>query len=120
MFFTKENIDTMIEKIPEEIIEDVLSSDVTTIIIVIVCSVFFLVAMIYLLHSQKCCCFKNQPITEVDAEMAEQITDEKPKVIFVMLTNLENIENYQLLHWFYFFRNLKRLRLNISTEKKFS
>ena len=88
--FTIEDIETMVnvedeeeKENPEEIIKEAVQSDFFAMAAGVVGGVFFICLAVYMLYHYKCCCFKTQPTTEVDAELGEENMTEKPaKVIF--------------------------------------
>ena len=87
--FTIEDLVTMVkveddvEENPEEIIKEAVQSEFFAMAAGVVGGVFFICLAVYMLYHYKCCCFKTQPTTEVDAELGEENMTEKPaKVIF--------------------------------------
>ena len=87
--FTIEDLITMVkveddvEENPKEIIEEAVQSEFFAMAAGVVGGVFFICLAVYMLYHYKCCCFKTQPTTEVDAELGEENMTEKPaKVIF--------------------------------------
>ena len=88
--FTIDDIEDMIEveddeeEGPQEIIKDAVQSDFFAMAAGVVGGVFFICLAVYMLYHYKCCCFKAQPTTEVDAEMGEENMTEKPAKVQIL------------------------------------